>query len=345
MGVTIKDVARKANVSPSTVSRVLADSPKISEKTKQHVRKVIEELGYHTNLNARSLVSKTTQTIGIVLKNSDKEALHSTFAPEVLRGISATCSKYDYNIRLTTWASEEEIYQEVVKMVRGKQVDGIIVLYSKRTDRVVPYLMECEFPFVIIGKPEKNPNKISYVDNDNIQAAMDATNYLIQLGHRQIAFISDDPTYEVAQNRLIGYKQAMNNNYLNVPNEYIHHVKNKYNQGFQVVQKLMSLSAPPTGIVITDDFNALIVLSALQALNKKVPKDVSLISFNNSPISEVTFPKLTSVDIQIYQLGYEAAKLLVTQINEPDHIKKSVIIPCIIKERESCSSRNHEKEN
>ncbi|NCU18824.1 LacI family DNA-binding transcriptional regulator [Pallidibacillus pasinlerensis] len=343
MGVTIKDVAKKANVSPSTVSRVLADSPKISEKTKQHVRKVIDELGYHANLNARSLVRKRTQTIGIVLKNSDKEALHSTFAPEVLRGISAICSKYGYSIRLTTGESEEEIFQDVEKMVQGKQVDGIIVLYSKRTDHVVPYLVEREFPFVIIGKPAKYTNEISYVDNDNIQAAMDATNYLIEKCHKRIAFISDDPTYEVAQKRLIGYKQAMQMNHLDVPNEYIHHLKNNYDEGYRLVKKLMSLPEPPTGIVVTDDFNALIVLSVLHELNFNVPNDVSLISFNNSVIADVTYPKLTSVDIQIYQLGFETTQLLIKQLNEPEHTKKSVIIHSVIEERNSCKSLcNHQ---
>src|SRR5690606_10089141 len=103
-------------------------------------------------------------------------------------------------------------------------------------------------------------------------------------------------------------------------------------------KKLMSLPEPPTGIVITDDFNALIVLSVLHELNFNVPNDVSLISFNNSVIADVTYPKLTSVDIQIYQLGYETAQLIIKQLNEPEHIKKSVIIHSVIEERNSCKS-------
>lgn len=132
MSVTIKDVAKQANVSPSTVSRVISDSNKISEKTKKRVRKVMEEMGYHINLNARVLVQKSTQTIGIVMKHSASQTLENPFFPELLRGISAECNEKEYSILLTTGNSEEAIFDEVKKLVMGKRVDGIIVIYSKK---------------------------------------------------------------------------------------------------------------------------------------------------------------------------------------------------------------------
>lgn len=343
VAVTIKDVAKKANVSISTVSRVLSDSPKISEKTKKHVREVIEELGYHTNLNARSLVQKVTKTIGVIMKYSASEALHTTFIPEVLRGISSVCSKYEYCIRLSTGESEEDVYQDVAKMVNGKQVDGILVLYSKKDDPLVDYLIDSQIPFVILGKPTKDVNKISYVDNDNIHAAMEATEYLIKLGHNKIAFIGDDVKYEVVNARLIGYKQSLLIHQLKINDQYIRNVNYSYEEGVQVVKDLISLPDPPTAIVVSDDLIALIILSALSKFHLNVPEDISIICFNNSSISRVSNPRLTSVDVQIFQLGFEAAKSLIEQITNPESVKKSLIIPTEIIERDSCKKLNDEQ--
>ena len=217
MSVTIKDVAARANVAPSTVSRVISDSPHISEKTKRKVHKIMDEMGYHLNYNARNLAQQSTKTIGIIMKNSTKESMHNSFFPEVIRGISALCSKYDFSISLTTGESEEEIFNDTVKMVRGKRVDGMIVLYSKKDDKVVPYLIESGIPFVVIGKPLIESSKIMFVDNDNVQAAKEATDYLLNLGHEKIAFIGEDEQFEVSEARLNGFIQAMKGKNLDVP--------------------------------------------------------------------------------------------------------------------------------
>lgn len=336
MSVTIKDVAKRANVAPSTVSRVISDHPKISEKTKRRVRKIMDEMGYHMNYNAQILAQRSTKTIGIVMKNSSKESIHTSFFPEVVRGISSLCNKHDFSISLTTGESEEEIFQDTVKMVRGKRVDGLIILYSKKDDKVVPYLIESGIPFVVIGKPLIESGKIMFVDNDNVQAAQEATEYLINLGHQRIAFIGDDSQFEVAEARLNGYSQAMKANDLDIIDGYIKNIQFEPDQGAQVISELMSLDQQPTAIVITDDLNALITLAVLSAKNIKVPGDMSVVSFNNSIHSRVSNPPLTSVDIQIFQLGYEAANCLLELIEDPQMFRKSVIIPTVIKERTSC---------
>lgn len=336
LSITIKDVAKRANVAPSTVSRVISDHPKISEKTKKKVRKIMDEMGYHMNYNAQILAQRSTKTIGIVIKNSSKEAIHTSFFPEVIRGISALCSKYDFSLSLTTGETEAEIYEDTVKMVRGKRVDGVIVLYSKKDDKVVPYLIEAGIPFVVIGKPLIKSNDIMFVDNDNVQAANEATEHLIHLGHEKIAFIGDDSQFEVYQARFNGFMQAMKENKLTVSDAYVKSMKFDPSQGLQVIDELLNVDDFPTAIVITDDLNALIILTILNEKNIKVPGDVSVISFNNSIHSKISNPPQTSVDIQIYQLGYEAANCLLELIKNPKAFKKSVIIPTVIKERKSC---------
>ncbi|MEH7112931.1 LacI family DNA-binding transcriptional regulator [Neobacillus niacini] len=343
MSVTIKDVAKKANVAPSTVSRVMSDSPSISEKTKRKVRKVMEEMGYHLNLNARTLVQKSTQTIGIVMKNSTSQSLLNPVFPEVLSGISAFCHKQGYSMLLTTGETEEDIFVDTVKMVQGKRVDGIIVLYSKKDDKVVPFLMTSGIPFAVIGKPVYESNKMMYVDNDNVQAAKDATDYVIKRGHQRIGFIGGDIRFEVTEARLNGYKEAVRDGNLEINEDYIKNFPYDRDLGSRAINELLNLAEPPTAIVVTDDLNALIILLALKERNIKVPDDISIVSFNNTIISSLSTPPLTSVDIQTFQLGYESARCLLEQIKEPETIKKSIIIPAIIVERESCKVYNMKK--
>ncbi|MBO0600656.1 LacI family DNA-binding transcriptional regulator [Sporosarcina sp. E16_3] len=336
MSVTIKDVAAKANVAPSTVSRVVSDSPLISEKTKRRVREVMEEMGFHLNFNAQMLALQSTKTIGIIMKNSAKESIITSFFPEVIRGISALCSKHDFSISLTTGESEEEIFTDTVKMVRGKRVDGMIVLYSKKDDKVVPYLIESGIPFVVIGKPLIESGKIMFVDNDNVQAAKEATDFLLNLGHEKIAFIGEDKQFEVSEARLNGFIQAVKGKNLDIPEGFIKNIQFNLNHGKQIVTELMSLAEPPTALVVSDDLNALIVLTALSEKNIKVPDDMSMIVFNNSVISKVANPPLTTVDTQIFQLGYESANCLIELVKDPQMFRKSVIIPTVIVERNSC---------
>lgn len=336
MSVTIKDVAKRANVSPSTVSRVLSDNPKISDKTKKKVRKVIDEMGYHLNYNARVLAQKSTKTIGVVMKNFIDDSAQSSFFPEVLRGISAICSKSDYSISLTTGESEEEIYNDVVQMVGGKRVDGLIVLYSKEDDKVVPFLLESEIPFVLIGKPFTHSSEIMYIDNDNVQAAYDATNYLISLGHKRIAYIGGDPAFEVNQARLIGYRKAMEAKGLSINEDYVKSIESGIDQGKNMIRSILKLQERPTAFFASDDKNALLTLFVLYENGIKVPEEISLICFNHSIHTELATPTITSVDIHTYQLGYEAGKNIIELINDPKKIKASTLIPSVIVEKESC---------
>lgn len=338
MSVTIREVAKAANVAPSTVSRVISDSPHISDKTKRKVQKVMEELGYHLNYNARNLAQQSTNTIGIVVKHSTQASMYNTFFPEVIAGISALCSKYDFSISLTTGESEEEIFNDMVKMVRGKRVDGMIVLYSKEDDKVVPYLVDSEIPFVVIGKPVHSQGQITYVDNDNVQAAKEATSYLFELGHERVAFIGEDTQFEVDEARLNGYLQALNEKNVPIEAEYIKSLQFGLTSGRKLVDELVKLEKPPTALVVVNDLHALTMLTALKERDISVPEDMSIISFNNSVITQVSNPPLTTIDTNIFQLGYESANCLIEMINEPATFTKHVIVPTSLIERQSCDS-------
>ncbi|OIJ10495.1 LacI family transcriptional regulator [Anaerobacillus alkalilacustris] len=341
MAVTIKDVAKLANVAPSTVSRVIANSPRISEKTKVKVREAMEKLGYHPNFHARSLANKSTNTIGIVMPSSANKSFQNPFFPEVIRGISSKAYQERYGLYLSTGQTEEEIFQEVVHMVQGGRVDGIILLYSRVNDKIMPYLQQQKFPFVLIGRPYKEEiHGITYVNNDNFKAAKTVTEYLLLLGHRNIAFIGGELDFVVAVDHKKGYDQALINANIPIREEYIisHHELEQ--GGEDAIIQLMSSSVPPTALIGLDDIMTFSVLKMLSEMGIRVPDDISIVSFNNVLISELSSPPMTTVDINIFGLGYEAMKLLVEKIKEPTEEVNSVIIPHKLVKRQTCKALN-----
>ena len=343
MTVTIKDVAKKANVAPSTVSRVIADSPSISDKTKKKVRKVMKELGYHLNANARNLVTKTTKTIGIVLKHSAKYSLHNPFFQEVMRGIGSYCREEGYSLSITTGDSEKAIFEDVIQMVEGRQVDGLIILYSRKGDKILHYLLKKNFPFVVVGHPGKDCSGITYVDNDNQKAAKDLTEFLLHLGHRHIAFFGGALEYDVVSDRLKGYKEALKSAGLSFSPDYIKPLPYSRVEGLTALEELYALREPPTAYVALDIDYAIILTGLLLGKNMRIPDDASIVCFNNYEVADYTTPSLTTMDIHTYELGIEAAKYVIELIMNPQVIEKNVLIPTRIIERESHSSINQGK--
>ncbi len=333
MAVTIKDVASAAGVAPSTVSRVIADHPRISPATKKRVKKAMKEMGYHPNVNARSLANRSTQAIGVVMSSSADKALQNPFFPEVLRGISAIAHSLDYSMLLSTGGTDEEMLEGVERMVHGNRVDGIILLYSQINDPVMNFLLEKEFPFTMIGKPFDRVDEITHVDNDNIRGGKEITNHLIELGHDRIAFIGGSTDLVVTLDRLKGYQVALQEAGLPIREDYRVHTEFLKSGGRDAVHQLFSLENPPTGIVIADDLMTIGVINMLEEFGMLVPEDISIVSFNNVYLAEVTRPPLTTVDIHIYELGSQAAKCLIEKVRNKDEPAKRIIVPFNIKHR------------
>ena len=192
MAVTIKDVAALAGVSPSTVSRTCKNNPSISDETKNKVRKAMAQLGYEPNFQASNLASQNTRTIGIILPVSAREVYENSFYLEAIRGISQFCNQRQYINTVVTGQDEEEVLQAVRSMTRSGQADGFIVLYSKQKDPVIDYLYNEGLLYVLIGKAYQFANQTIYIDNDNLLAGQEATEYLYRLGHQKIAYLGAD---------------------------------------------------------------------------------------------------------------------------------------------------------
>lgn len=334
MKVTIKEVAKLAGVSASTVSRVISDSSKISEATKKTVREAMEELGYFPNAIARSLVNRSTNTIGIVMPESVESAMLNPFFPQVLRGISAAAHDQNYCLLLSTGTTEEDKVESLKEIITGGRVDGVILMYSSSVaDEALNLIQKLKTLAIIIGKP-LNQQGMLYVDNDNVEASYNVTTSLIKRGHKRIAFMSGSFRFVVFLDRLDGYAKALMDNQLEFNRQYITQCEADRKLGYEKAKQLIELPDRPTAIVISDDVMAIGAIEAIKEKGLKIPEEIEIISFNNIPMAEICNPSITSVDIDAYTLGYEASRLLIEKIKGISD-KEKIIVPTKLFVRET----------
>lgn len=327
--VTIKDVAKKADVSPSTVSRVLSDSSAISKKTKKKVRKVMEEVGYTPNLSARYLATKQTKTILLVLKTASVEMRQNPFFTDVLISVSEVCKDKGYSTIMTTSIDEHALFTEVKNYIDSRIIDGIILLYSKQ-DKVTQYIKEKSFPFIVVGKSLNDNYPVMYVDNDNVLASEQITQYMIGLGHKSLLFISEQGDYEVSKDRVKGFKKTCE----------------VYDINYGVVEGTLDRVTAKkiidtddissySGIITSDSMMNLVILSVLYDKDISVPNDIQTATFNDSFLSETACPSQTVVNIFPESLGKMAATNLIKLLEDKNYPLYNVVIPTKIIERNS----------
>lgn len=336
MAVTIKDVAALAGVSPSTVSRTCKNNPSISEETKERVRKAMAKLGYEPNFQASNLASQNSRTIGIILPASAKEVYENSFYLEAIQGISHYCNGRQYMITIVTGQDEAEILDAVRSMSRSGKVDGFIILYSKKDDPVIDYLFNEGLLYILIGKATQYTNQTIYIDNDNLLAGREATEYLYQLGHRRIAYLGSDSSLMFSADRKAGYQLALASHQLPVRPEYCVEVKNVSENNEEAIRGLLMQKDRPTAILVSDDILAVSLERVCLENHLAIPEDLSIISFNNSLFARLTSPQLTSIDIGAGQLGSEAASQIINHIENPNLLATKIIVPHHLIERDSC---------
>ncbi len=334
MSITIKEVAKLAGVSPSTVSRTCTNHPSISEQTKEKVRKAMTELGYESNA---AITSPNTKTIGIILPASEKDAYENAFFLETMRGISQFCNQKQYFTTFITGASAQEILQCIRQMVKEDRLDGVILLYSSLQDPIVDYLYEEGIQFDIIGKADRYVQDTIYIDNDNIQAARDAAAYLISLGHRRIGYLGCDSARIFSADRKAGYILSLTEQNIPFRPEYCIEMPFIPNEESKELEQLLAMEERPTAFIVNDDIHALVLEQTAIRMSLRIPEDLSIVSFNNSIAARLTSPPLTSIDINSRQLGIEAASQIINHIEDPSLLATKIIVPHYLIERKSCA--------
>ncbi|MFY1066574.1 LacI family DNA-binding transcriptional regulator [Enterococcus sp. AD013-P3] len=323
MSITVKDVAKKAGVATSTVSRVINDHPSISEETKRKVRKVMEEMGYVPNVAARNLGKQQASSIGVILPPLDtKERLGNPFYLETIEAINEEASLFQMSVAVASAPDFETLLANVSRMHLQKQVDGFILTYSDNHDPVIDYLFTHKIPFTLIGQPYKHEEKIVFVDNDNQLLGKQAAEFLIQRGHQRILFATNTTRENLYFERYFGYQKALM--MAGLPTYPA--VKFEEPADFVFFEEILKKDRP-TALVVIDDLFAVRIMQLANMYGYKVPDDLSVISFNNSIFSTLTHPYITSIDVDVARLGKLATQKLMDQINHQltDGIK--VIVP------------------
>ncbi|MGL5328458.1 MAG: LacI family DNA-binding transcriptional regulator [Peptostreptococcaceae bacterium] len=330
MRVTIKDVAKEANVATSTVSRVLSNSPRISDETKKRVNEAIQKLNYNPNIIARSLANNKTKIIGVVIPSESQDLLTNHFFIKAMKGMSECAQKKNYYITYVFSSENKSEIEHIKDITKSNLVDGVILLRAKESDEIIEYLKSINFPFSIIGRPHSLKD-ILWVDNDNFKAMYDLINKLIHNGHEKIGFIGAIKEWNMSKDRLEGYKIALKENGIKYNENLVKH-ENEFTEENGYIATNTIMQQDVSAIVTTDD---LLAFGTLKYLEEKNINNISIAGFNNTPLSEYQNPKLASIDINADILGYSATNILINNLEKNKDVEKFCIVETKFIERES----------
>lgn len=339
MATTIRDVAALANVSVSTVSRVLNNSAPVSTAKKKRIKKAIEILGYQPNIIAQSLVSKRLKNIAVVLTRSPYDAFVSPYYSIMMSGLGNVLESSGYELLLVFAKDEDTEIQKCLSLISAGTIQGIIVLGSRVYDRLINKLIEVNFPFVLIGRvhPDSIPKNagLHYVNTDNLGDSYKAVEYLIQNGHTRIGLIHSPLKYMVNQDRHDGYVSALRD--AGVPINYHYIVDGGYSveDATAAAGRLLDMPQRPTAVFCTDDVKAAVVVHQASRRGLSVPADLSVIGHNNYEHSLLSLPPLTTVSIPMVETAERAAKIILKVIKEPGLPYQKEILPSNLVIRES----------
>jgi len=331
MKTTIKDVAKAAGVSPSTVSRALRNNERISQKVRSHVQRIAREMDFHPNQMARSLVSRETRIIGVVFPDDAGMNLGNPFYPAVLQGLGHAAGEERYHLLLITGSENGSAAEAARSVMDSGYVSGLILLAAEDAPP-----LEADVPVVVIGHPT-DADKRCYVDNDNVQAGYAAAKHLLQNGHRRIGMLGCDSRYLFTVERRKGCIQAMEEAGLTVRSEWLF-AAGACRLERERLKEVFASPQHPTAMVCMDDLMAIELSSTLADFGLHVPGDVSLISFNNTELSRYHHPALTTFDVQPYQLGVQAMKLMLGVLRGEVCAPAAIDVPFTLVPRESVTN-------
>lgn len=336
MKVTISDVAKEAGVSKATVSRVLSNHPAISDETKKRVKQVIEVLGYRPNQVARNLAKNKTRTLGVIFPIDASDSFENPIYIQMMQGISQYAQENQYYLMYAFGKGEEE-EKHIKEFATNGVVDGIIILKSEVNDKLIKYLRQSQFPFVVIGRPGRETT-VLWVDNDNFGITFEITEDLIEKGYKRIGFVGAKPKWTVSKDRLEGYYRALEVHNIEQEPSLIYYGETFSEKvGREAVDALWQ-EGTPDAIIATDDLMALGLQSELA---KRGIASLPIIGFNNTMLGHYQDPQLSSVEICGEQLGSEAAKLLIDcvekRIEDGEHsiVETKCIYRGLLKKREN----------
>ncbi len=310
MAVTIKDIARKAGVSHTTVSRALLGNPLISPETTERIRRTAAEMGYRPSAAARSLKTHRSQALGVIVSNID-----DPYFSEVLQGIETTAQQSGYSLFIAASRHDPEREDAIVQTMVEHRVEGVIICSSsfgaQRGRRFVQY----EVPIVAVNNQAPEDYRYS-IHHDDVGGSGQLTRHLIALGHRRIGYLGNALAGRTNIDRLSGYERETQAAGLELPGEYIHQISYRNPGDVEPpAEHFLRMDVCPTAIVCYNDMMAVELLQAVQKAGLRVPQDISITGFDNIIFSAYTSPPLTTFDQPKRFIGEEAGRLLLSLLD------------------------------
>lgn len=323
---TIYDISKKLNVSVATVSRALNDNPRISEATKDLVRKTAKEMNYKQNNLAKALKSGETKNVGIIVPY-----INTNFFSSVIRGIEEELSPHGYHVIICQSHEDVTIEKRQLNTLLNAQVDGFFMSVSKTTvdtEHIKNILETSNTPIIFFDRKKDIPG-ISTVTIDDYRAGYMATEHLIKEGYKNICHFAGDLNLEIYQNRLNGYKQALVDHNFQVKEENITFTGSSIESGIEAIKKLWDKKSVPDAIFSASDFAALGACQELKKRGVKIPQEVAVIGFSNEPFTQFMELPISSVDQTPVIMGNMAGRVFIESVKENGSgvsIEKKVVL-------------------
>ncbi|WP_297990703.1 LacI family DNA-binding transcriptional regulator [Anoxybacillus sp.] len=321
MKVTIYDVAKAAGVSISTVSRVVNNTGRISEKTRKKVLKVMEALHYQPSMVASALTGKCTRTIGLIIPD-----VANPFFAEISRKVEDRGRELGFNVLMCNTDNNPETEEMYLSLLKQKSVDGIIIGTTTKNYTVLNDLLQAQFPIAFIAQdiPEL---AIDVVKVDDFLGGYQAVSHLVSLGHKKIAIMLGNLNRTSDKDRLYAYRQVLQESGLEYDEKLVVYTDYSMEAGRRAALELLTSSQKPTAIFACFDSLAVGIYQAAKELGISIPEDLSVVGFDNTILSTIVDPPLTTVAQPIDEMGRQVVDLIVKAIEGEKHIKQRIVLP------------------
>ena len=331
---TIRDIAKMAKVSHTTVSRVLNNAPRVREETRRRILELVSILDYRPHARARAFASKRSHLLGLLVSD-----ISNPFYAELARGIEDKAHEKGYNVIFCSTDEKSERMKTYTNLMMDAGVDGLIFASVHLHEPVTEKLIDERFPVVLVNR-KLSGSSYNYVICNNIQGAYEITEHLINLGHRKIAIITGSSNLSTGRERLQGYQKALKNHGIDFNQNYVIQGPFKRETGYEAAKKLLTMKDGPRAIFAGNDFMAIGVIDAIEELGMNIPEDVAVVGFDDTEFASHLRTKLTTVSQRKYEMGNLAVQILIDYIErkQKNYIHKVILEPKLVI-RESCGQK------
>ena len=329
MAATIKDVARLAETSTATVSKVMNGSYSISQPTVERVQKAMEELNYHPNLRARNFVKKSSKTVIFITSLGKDAGFSNPHMFEIMCGLERALSDKGYSLIVKS-ISKNEACDYVKNAADTRAADGFVLHASVISEELDNLIFNEEIPHLVIGNPDF-VNQFSWIDIDNQLAGEIAAKHLLENGYQSLTFIGGKEEDKISMHRLNGVLSVLQEHDLLVPKNYVQHGESVCDSGYQMTELIFKQKIKPDAVICANNYIAYGCVNALYDRKIQIPKEVGVITFDDYPFSKILKPMLTVVNIDVYDMGVQAGKYILQKIKKPNlRVQSYITLPSLI---------------